>query len=142
MNKLVKDLKNSFLKSLNETADVLNVSSECKNKVFVSLYDRINTIFKDLDGICTEYGKGLLLCPSKEENNPEDLTVIFSGKNGGKVYCTSNPSDPVIINDEFLVTRDLKALNDSFYREDYIQASKLTKLMKEKGIITLKEYKK
>lgn len=142
MNKLVKDLKDSFIASLMKTTDALNISYIDGNKAIHPLHDKLDAAFNALDEVCTEFGKNLLKFPSKKEKDPEGLTLIFSGKNGGKIYCTPDSSNPLIINDEFLITRDIKALNNSFYQEDYIQASKLTKLMKEKGVITLKEYQK
>lgn len=141
MNKLVKDLHESFNTALNKTADILNVSDSDKCKAIYSLSDKIDQAFKILDGICTEFGKALLNC-SSEEKIPVELNILFYGKNGGKIYFPEDDKDPLIVNDMALVLRDIHDLDKSFYIEDYQQAAQLKRLISSKGTITLSNYLK
>lgn len=142
-NEIVEDFKKTLTQSFFKSGRICGIDECIIHDAYNQVRDKIDKGTLIIDSACDEFAKYVLDYTSnelKEEKVPEGLELIFSGKNGGKLYIQLASTSELVTNDPSLLTNDLNSLKKSFYPEDYLEADKIHKMILSRGVITLNQY--
>jgi len=142
-NELVEEFKKTLTRSLFKSGKICGIDESIIRNAYEQVRDEIDKGISLIDVACDKFSKCVLINTSrelKEEKIPEGLELVFSGKNGGKLYQQDCANAPLVTNDFFLLDRDLRDLSKSFYPDDYLEAKNFHDAILQLGLISLKEY--